>query len=113
MLTSERADYSTGKGNHMHHNPHTPRPRIPAGLILAICVLLLIPVIGCMVFAYVQWAALTSSYPFVADTLRIAAFLLPLVFGAWGLGAGVTILWRRYGWRESISAHYAVLMRRA
>jgi len=36
-----------------------------------------------------------------------------VVLPAWGLGTGVSILWRRYGWPESIAAHYAVLMRRA
>jgi hypothetical protein len=95
----------------MQHTPH--RPHIPIGVYVGAVSLLLVPVTGCMAFAYVQWGELTSSYPFVADSLRIAAFLLPLVFGAWGLGTGVSILWRRYGWRESIFADKQADMMRA
>jgi hypothetical protein len=39
--------------------------------------------------------------------------LLIVIFPAWYLGAGALIVWRRLGWRESIAAHYAILMKRA
>lgn len=95
----------------MQNRPLPHRP--PIGLIAGAALLVLIPIIGCMAFAWLQWAALASSYPFVTDTIRISAFLLPVVFGAWGIGTGVTILWRRYGWKESIFADKQAAMMRA
>lgn len=98
----------------MRHNPYQHhRPRVPLALIAGAALAALVPIIGCMAFAYIQWGALNVSYPFVADTIRIAAFLLPIVFGAWGLGTGVSIAWRRYGWKESIFADKQAEMMRA
>jgi len=85
----------------------------PFKLIAAGATVLAIPVIGCGAFAWLQWAALTSSYPFVTDTLRIAAFLLPVVLSGWALSTGVVILWRRYGWRESVYADKQIAHTRA
>lgn len=102
-----------GKGNTMQRNPSQPRPRVPLALVAGAAGLALIPIVGCMAWLWLQWAALASSYPVVTDTIRIAAFLLPVVFGSWGVGTLVTIAWRRYGWRESIAAHYAVLLKRS
>ncbi len=48
--------------------------------IFAAGLLLVVPIVGCGVW---QWAALTSSYPFVADTIRIAVFLLPVRWARW------------------------------
>jgi hypothetical protein len=98
--------------NPSRDRPYKP-PRLPLGLVAGAALLLLIPIIGCMAWLWLQWAALTSSVPWFTDTIRYSVFLLPVVFGAWGLGTGVTILWRRYGWRESIAAHYAVQATRA
>jgi len=89
------------------------RPHIPIGVYVAGGVLILVPIIGCGAWAWLQWAELSSSNPWFVDTIRYSVFLLPLVFGAWGVGTLVTIAWRRYGWRESIAAHYSVLMKRA
>jgi hypothetical protein len=97
----------------MHNHPTQTRPRIPIGALIALALVALIPIIGCMAWLWLQWAALTSSAPFFTDTIRYAVFLFPLIFGAWGLGTGVTILWRRYGWRESIFADKQAEMMRA
>jgi hypothetical protein len=89
------------------------RPRVPLALIIGAAFVVSVPIGGCMAWLWLQWAALASSYPFVTDTIRIAAFLLPIVFGAWGLGTLVTIAWRRWGWRESIFADKQAEMMRA
>jgi hypothetical protein len=92
---------------------HTIHQRIPIGVYITAAIVVLLVLIGCMAFAYVQWQALASSYPFVVDVLRIFVPLSVAVFFAWGVGVGVTILWRRLGWRESVYAHYQILMKRA
>jgi hypothetical protein len=97
----------------MHNNPHPPRARIPTGLIVGAAALALIPIAACTLWLWLQWSALVTISPWFVDTVRYSVFLLPIVFGAWGIGTGVTILWRRYGWRESIAAHYAILMKRS
>lgn len=90
-----------------------PRPRVPIGLVVGLAGLALIPMIGCMAWLWFQWAAIASVNPWFVDFVRYSLFLLPLVFGAWGLGTLVTILWRRYGWRESIFADKQADMMRA
>jgi hypothetical protein len=90
-----------------------PRIRPPIGLVAGVAVLALIPIIGCMAWLWLQWAALASSSPWFVDFVRYSLFLSAVVFPIWGISTGVTILWRRYGWRESIAAHYAVLMKRS
>jgi hypothetical protein len=92
---------------------HTIHQRIPIGVYVTAAIVVLLALIGCMAFAYVQWQALASSYPFVVDVLRIFVPLSVAVFFAWSVGVGVTILWRRLGWRESVYAHYQILMKRA
>src|SRR6266540_1813168 len=86
---------------------------IPFKVLAAAGLVLLIPIVGAGVWLWLQWAALTSSYPFVADTLRIAVFLLPVVLGAYALTTGITIVWRRLGWRESVYADKQAAMMRA
>jgi len=78
-----------------------------AGAVLAI------PVIGAAAWLWLQWQALTVDYPFFTAWLRIAVMLLIVVFPAWYLATGAIIVWRRLGWRHSIAAHYAILMKRA
>jgi hypothetical protein len=98
----------------MHHNTYTQhRPRLPLGLLAGVLVLALVPIIGCMAWLWLQWAALTSSAPWFVAFVRYSIVLLPIVLGSWAIGTGVTVLWRRYGWRESIAAHYAIDMKRA
>lgn len=84
-------------------------PRLLAAAALAA----LLPIVGCMAWLWLQWLALVDSYPFVTDTIRIAAFLLPVVFGAWALATAVTIAWRRWGWKESIFADKQIGLMRA
>lgn len=93
--------------------PQPHRPRIPIGLLAGVAVLALLPIIGCMAWLWLQWAALSVSTPWFVDFVRYSLFLLPLVFGAWGLGTGVSIAWRRWGWKESIFADKQAAMMRA
>jgi hypothetical protein len=95
----------------MQHTPH--RPHIPIGVYVGAVFLLLVPLIGCGAWLWLQWASLTRSAPWFVDTIRYSVFLFPVVFGAWGLGTGVSILWRRYGWRESIVADKTATLARA
>jgi hypothetical protein len=98
----------------MDNRSHAPpRPRIPLGLAAGAALLALIPLISCMAWLWLQWAVLTSAAPWFTDTIRYAVFLLPLVFGAWGLGTLLTIAWRRWGWKESIFADKQAAMMRA
>lgn len=88
-------------------------PSLPYRAIAVIAAAALIPIVGCGAFAWLQWGALTSSYPFVTDTIRIAAFLLPVALGAYAVTTGITIVWRRLGWRESVYADKQSAMMRA
>jgi len=49
----------------------------------------------------------------VTDTIRIAVFLLPVALGGYGAAVGITIVWRRLGWRESVYADKQAAMMRA
>src|SRR5581483_11082883 len=75
----------------MQNIPH--RPHIPPGLIAGLVVLALVPIIGAGAWLWLQWAALASSYPLVADTIRIA---LPL---------GITALALYYGWLGALGLY--------
>lgn len=86
---------------------------IPFKLFAAAGLLLLVPIVGIGAWLWLEWAALSSSYPFVADTLRIAVFLLPVVLGGYGVASGITIVWRRLGWRESVYADKQAALTRA
>jgi len=98
----------------MRNQSHaSPRPRAPTALVAGVVVLALIPIIGCMAWLWFQWAALTVSAPWFIDFVRYSLFLLPLVFGAWALGTGVTILWRRFGDHRYIQAHHLTQLERA
>lgn len=102
----------------MRH-PQTPgtytRPpaHLPPALIITLAIVALVLVVGCGVFAWLQWAAIADRYPWFADTLRLAVPVLLITFTAWAAATGITILWRRYGWRESIFAHYEIEITKA
>jgi hypothetical protein len=87
--------------------------RAPIGLITALVCAAALPIIGLMVWLWLRWAAIAERYPFFADTLSIAVFLLPVVFGAYAVLTGITIAWRRWGWRESVYADKQAAMMRA
>jgi hypothetical protein len=53
--------------SHLHDRAYLPRPRIPIGLLVGAALLALIPIIGCMAWLWLQWAALASSYPLFTD----------------------------------------------
>jgi hypothetical protein len=102
-----------GKGNTVQRNPTQPGSRIPPALLLglgALALLLIAVVIGLAI-----WLARTldQRFPFVANTLLIAAPLMVVVFGGWGIGSLILIAWRRWGWRESIFADKEIGLMRA
>jgi uncharacterized SAM-binding protein YcdF (DUF218 family) len=68
----------------MQRNPTQPGSRIPPALVaisVALALLLIAVVIGLAI-----WLARTldQRFPFVANTLLIAAPLMVVVFGGWG-----------------------------
>src|SRR5262249_15938496 len=78
-----RYHYSPLEGNDMHNYPpptYRPRRSVLLGLLAAAGLLLLIPIIGCGAWLWLQWAALTSSNPWFVNTIRYTVFLLPVVF---------------------------------
>ena len=81
-----------------------PRTRVPLALIVVAAVLALLPIIGCMTWLWLQWAALAASAPWFTDFIRYSLFLSAVAFPVWGIGTLITILWRRWGWKESIFA---------
>ncbi len=85
----------------------------PYKAIAIIAAVALVPIVGAGVWLWLQWRELTSSYPFLTDTIRIAVILLIVIFPAWYLGAGALIVWRRLGWRESVYADKQAAMMRA
>lgn len=91
----------------------SPISRPPPLLLAAAAALALIPLLSCTAWLWLQWGTLTTSSPWFADTIRYAAFLLPITLGAWAVGTLLTIVWRRWGWRESIAAHYAIHLKRS
>lgn len=90
-----------------------PRPRVPLGLIAGAILLALVPIIAVIAWLWLQWQALTISAPWFVEFIRYVIILLPLALGAWAASIGIAILWRRYGWRESIFADKQAAMMRA
>ena len=72
---------------------------LPIALILIVVCLALAVAGGVLAWLAYQFTLLP---PVVAAALRITVFVSPLIAAS----VGLTIVWRRYGWRESIAAHY-------
>lgn len=90
-----------------------PRARIPGALLATSAALALFPIVACTAWLWLQWAALAASAPWFTDFVRYSLFLLPLVFGSWGLGTAVAIAWRRWGSHPYIQAHHVTQLERA
>lgn len=87
----------------MHTTPHS-HTRIPIGLLVGAALLALIPIIGCMAWLWLQWAALASSYPLFTDAVRFVLIAAPLSLG---VGYGVAGLMGVHNRWASKPAAYA------
>jgi len=101
----------------MHHNPHTPRPRVPAGAIVALGVIALLIVAGLVAIFYREWLIFSAASPEVAWLLRFVAFAAPVSLAVgYAVGyavAGLMIVYRRYGEREQIRADKVIGLAKA
>lgn len=90
----------------MHNRPYPPthRPHVPLGLLAAGVVVLLIPIIGCMAWLWLQWAALTRSYPLFTDAVTFVIIAAPVSLG---VGYGVAGLMGVHNRWASKPAAYA------
>lgn len=80
--------------------------RLPAGLLA----LALIPIIAILAWLWLQWGELPI---LVQSTLRVLIFGIPVAAAASGVYIGLTIAWRRWGWRESVFADKQIALQRA
>ena len=58
----------------MRDKHYPPRPHIPAGLVTALVVVLLVQIIGEGAWLWLQWAALDLALPWLTLALRVALF---------------------------------------
>jgi hypothetical protein len=99
----------------MHNRPYPqaqPR-RAPVALIVACVILALLVAAAVLAWLAWQWQQLDSALPGFTLALRAAVPLTLVSLLGWAGATGIIILWRRYGWRESIAASFAVDMMRA
>jgi len=88
-------------------NNSTPK-LIAAGALVAT-----IPIIGCGVFAWLQWTALTNSYPWFIDTLRIFVPLVIVVLLALYGGLAALGMFNRWAGRAAAYADKEIAHTRA
>lgn len=86
------------------HNPPTSRARIPIGLLAGGIFLLLVPIVGCMAWLWLQWAALTRSNPWFTDAVTFVVIAAPVSLG---VGYGVALLMGVHNRWASRAAAYA------
>jgi hypothetical protein len=95
--------------------PSTPthRPHPPIGLVAA-AVLATSVFGGALTYLFWrEWLAFAASYPIVADVLRFMLFAAPVALAV-GYGVtGLTIWYRRWGWRESVFADKQIALKKA
>lgn len=77
--------------------------------LIALACLLAIPLIAACAWLWQQWLVIAETIPLLANGIRAAIFTLPIA----GLVFAGIALWRRYGWRESVFAHWQVKQTRA
>lgn len=97
----------------MRHNPQPYRPRGPIGLVAAAALVACLLVAGLVAIFYREWLLFSTNNPLVVELIRFIVFASVPSILVGGIVMALQIAWRRYGWRESIAAHYAVLMKRA
>jgi hypothetical protein len=90
-----------------------PTPRVPLALIAGAALVALLIVAGLVAIFWREWLLFSTTYPYFADALRFIVFAAPVSLAV-GYGvAGLTIWYRRWGWRESIFADKQAAMMRA
>jgi len=89
------------------------RPHLPISLV-AISVLAASVFGGALTYLFWrEWLAFAASYPIVADVLRFVLFAAPVLLAV-GYGVtGLTIWYRRWGWKESIFADKQIALKKA
>lgn len=93
---------------------HPPRAtRIPLALVAAAILAVALLFGGLIYIFYREWLIFSANNPLVVELLRFILFAGSASAFVGGLVMAIQIVWRRYGWKESIAAHYAVLMARA
>jgi hypothetical protein len=97
----------------MRHNPQSPRPRIPIGVIAILVIMAIIPILAVLAWLAWQWQLFSLAYPLAGDVLRFLVFAAPLSFGI-GYGyTGLVVLWRRYADHRYIQAHHVTQLTKA
>jgi hypothetical protein len=98
----------------MHNRPYTPTPRrMPIGLLATAVIVVVIFAAALVAIFYREWLIFSTNNPLVVELIRFIVFASVPSILVGGAVLALQIAWRRYGWRESIAAHYAVLMKRA
>lgn len=98
----------------MRHNPTSqPRARIPIAIVAGAVIVVTLLLGALVAIFWREWVAFSSAYPLAADVLRLILFAAPVSLAV-GYGvAGLSIWYRRYGWRESVFADKQIEMMRA
>jgi hypothetical protein len=94
-------------------NPPPWWHRLPFGLIAAAVIVAIIPLIGGMVFVYIQWQHLASAYPIFTDTVLIlVAALIVSAIGGY-LTMGLLGAYNRWASRLAANADKVIEQTRA
>ena len=98
----------------MQNRPIQPhRTHIPIGLIAG-AIIAGAALLGGIAYAFWhEWQVFSASAPAAAWTIRFLIFAVPVSLAAGYGWAGLLIVWRRYGWKESIFADKQAAMMRA
>lgn len=80
---------------------------------MGLATIAIIPIAAILVWLWLAWNSISVRYPFFADMLTLVIFLLPVALGAYAAVMGLTILWRRFGWREAVYADKQIALTKA
>lgn len=83
--------------SHIHDRAY--QPRIPAGLVIGLVVVVSVPLIGAGAWLWIQWAALDLALPWLTMALRVALFTVPSIYV-------LAFVWQRWGRRRYIDAYH-------
>jgi hypothetical protein len=90
----------------MQHNPYTPRPRVPIGIIVVLVIMALIPIIAVLIWLAWQWQTLDAALPWLTMVLRVAFFTVPPVYV-------LAFVWQRWGRTRYIDAFHVQQLTKA
>src|SRR4051812_24511549 len=86
-----------------HHNQHR---RPPLALIACAVIVVCVVALAVVLIVWREWSNFAVAAPWLAQTLRFAGFLVPVVT-AYAIIVG---LWRRYADHRYIQAHHVELL---